>query len=152
MPVDTIFTIVNNAVLPFWLLLVILPHHKVTNVLVHSGIVPVLYGLIYTAYLVGGMMAGGPEGASMTSLDGLMAGFSTKDAVLTGWVHYLVFDLFIGAWIVRDARRVDIPHLAVIIPVIATLMAGPLGLMLYITIRWFWKKRFGLNEELVAAS
>ena len=152
MSIDTVFLIVNNALLPLWLLLIVLPHHNITNMLVHSGVVPIAYGLVYTGGMVVSMMAGGPEGASMMSLEGLVASFSSEQTVLIGWVHYLVFDLFVGAWIVRDAKREGIPHLAIIIPIIATLMAGPLGLLMYIALRWFMRKRFTLQEGVASAA
>ena len=41
MSIDTVFLIVNNALLPLWLLLIVLPHHNITNMLVHSGVVPI---------------------------------------------------------------------------------------------------------------
>ena len=73
--------------------------------------------------------------------------FSSPGALLGGWVHYLAFDLFVGAWMVRDAKRVEIPHLAIIIPLGLTFAAGPLGLLIYVAMRWFWKQRFTLQEE-----
>ena len=51
---------------------------------------------------------------------------------LAGWTHYLAFDLFIGAWILREAARLDLeprPYLFL------TLLAGPLGLMAFLVRR-----------------
>ena len=31
--------------------------------------------------------------------------FQKQELLLAGWIHYLAFDLFIGAWEVRDAQR-----------------------------------------------
>ena len=61
-----------------------------------------------------------------------------------GWIHYLAFDLFVGAWEVRDAQARGIHHLLVIPCLFLTLMAGPGGLLLYWAIRivhtiWFSK-------------
>jgi hypothetical protein len=67
---------------------------------------------------------------------------------LAGWIHYLAFDLFVGAWEVRDAQRQGIHHLLVIPCLLATLMAGPAGLALYWLLRvlvGFVKQR-QLNE------
>ena len=148
MSMDLIFSLANYSVMPFWALLIFVPQHRVTEVLVHSGVAPLLLGLTYTGFMINGMMVGGPEGAGMGSLEALMIGFSDPQAVVTGWVHYLAFDLFVGAWQVRDARRVGIPHLAIIIPVLLTFAAGPLGLLIYLVMRWFWKKRFTLVEAV----
>ena len=43
----------------------------------------------------------------------------------------MAFDLFVGAWEVQDAQANQVPHLLVIPCLIATLMAGPAGLLLY---------------------
>ena len=82
----------------------------------------------------------------MGSLDALMIGFTDPQAVVTGWVHYLTFDLFCGAWLARDSRRIGIPHLAIVVPLLLTFAAGPLGLLIYLVMRYFWKQRFTLVE------
>ncbi len=64
-----------------------------------------------------------------------MVFFTYKPAVVAGWIHYLVFDLFVGAWEVRDARRRGVNHLAVVPCLLLTLLLGPIGLMLYLAIR-----------------
>ena len=52
-----------------------------------------------------------------------------------GWIHYLVFDLFVGAWIGRDAIRRAIPHWMVVPCLVVTLFIGPVGLLLYFLVR-----------------
>ena len=37
--------------------------------------------------------------------------FTSPEIALAGWIHYLAFDLFIGAWEVRTARAERIPFL-----------------------------------------
>jgi hypothetical protein len=83
----------------------------------------------------------------MNSIAGLQIAFSDPRALVGAWVHYLVFDLFVGAWMVRDARREGIAHLAIVIPLILTFMAGPFGLVLYVALRGVWKRRFSLDED-----
>lgn len=147
MPIESIFTAVNATIIPFWLLLLFAPHSKPTNILVHSGVVPLLFGVIYIFYFVTSFILGSPEGASMNSIAGLQIAFSDPRTLVAAWVHYLVFDLFVGAWLVRDARREGIHHVAIVIPLLLTFMAGPLGLALYIALRGIWKRRFTLTEE-----
>ena len=55
---------------------------------------------------------GGHKGG-FSSLSGVMLLFTDRWLVLAGWVHYLAFDLFIGSWQVRDARRNQVPFLLV---------------------------------------
>ncbi len=55
---------------------------------------------------------GGHKGG-FNSLSDVMLLFTDRWLVLAGWVHYLAFDLFIGSWQVRDARRNHVPFLLV---------------------------------------
>jgi hypothetical protein len=66
-----------------------------------------------------------------------MIGFSAPHIVVAGWIHYLIFDLFVGAWESRDAVRRGVPLWLVIPCLLGTLMFGPLGLLLYLTVRFF---------------
>lgn len=153
MEMDVVFQYVNYSVMPFWALLIFLPQAQITRKAVHSGVAPILLGLTYTGFMINSMIVGGgPEGAGMGSLEALMIGFTDPQAVVTGWVHYLAFDLFVGAWMFRDSQRLGIPHLAVVIPALLTFAAGPLGLLIYLTMRYFWKQRFTLQEGVAEAS
>jgi hypothetical protein len=58
--------------------------------------------------------------------------FTDRWLVLAGWVHYLAFDLFIGSWQVRDARRNHVPFLLVLPCLVLTFLFGPIGLLLYL--------------------
>ena len=145
---DDLFRIFNYGVLPFWLLLVILPRARITGMLVHSGVMPCVLGVAYTALLAMSIAGANPDAPALdfSSIEGIRAGFQSDVALLAGWIHYLAFDLFVGAWCCRDAARIGIPHLAVIPALVLVLMAGPAGLLLYIAVRGIWKRRFTLRE------
>lgn len=133
MSIDTVFLICNYGVMPFWLLLAVAPGWTWTGRLVHSILIPVVLGSVYLTGFLTAPPA--PAGASFGTLEGVMLFFSQPHGVLVGWVHYLVFDLFVGAWMVRDARRRGLHH-GLVVPCLAlTLMLGPIGLLLYTTIR-----------------
>ena len=79
----------------------------------------------------------GGTGASMDfgSIEGVRAIFASDGGVTVGWAHYLAFDLFVGLWIARDA---DAKHFSRIVQapiLLATFMAGPLGLLVWLVIR-----------------
>ncbi|HEY2068204.1 MAG TPA: ABA4-like family protein [Rhizomicrobium sp.] len=132
----TIFTIANDGILPFWLLLFLAPNWRGTRILVHSVLIPVVLGLTYIWVLGSAMTFGhAPPGSGFSSLAGVMALFSSPLAMTGGWIHYLVFDLFIGAWITRDAHRRGVSHFAVMPILIVTLLFGPAGLLLYLALR-----------------
>lgn len=145
---DQVFEYANMAVLPFWILLAIAPRWSVTNILVHSVAMPLLLGATYVWFFATGAFFGPgvPPEANFGTLEGVMAFFTIKEAVVAGWVHYLVFDLFVGAWIVRDSGRLGINHFMVIPCLALTLLLGPIGLMLYLILRMVMKDRFLLDE------
>lgn len=144
MSTDDLFLICNYAVMPAWFLLFVLPNHRVTQLLVHAIWVPLILVPFYILALFLGQPA--PEGAGFGSLQGVMLLFQSPTAVLGGWIHYLVFDLFIGAWIVRDAKRQGINHWLTLPILFATLMVGPVGLMLYLLLRLAMKRTVTLME------
>jgi hypothetical protein len=132
----TVFTIANDGIIPFWLLLIVAPFWRGTKILVHSAAIPVVLGLTYIWLISRAMLFGeGVPGGNFSSLHGVMTLFSSPVAMTAGWIHYLVFDLFIGAWETRDARRRGLSHLAVIPCLIVTLLFGPAGFLLYLIVR-----------------
>ena len=62
------------------------------------------------------------------------------------WSHYLVFDLFVGAWIARDAQRLEIAHWQTIPCMLGSFLFGPVGLLLYALLRLIKGKGFSLFE------
>jgi len=141
---DAIFLVCNYGVMPAWLLLLVAPGWDWTDRIVHRVWIPVFLGLVYAWALFTGPPP--PEGAGFGSLAAVTLLFSSPGAVLAGWVHYLVFDLFIGAWQARDARRRGISHLWLAPCLVATLMVGPLGLLLYLTVRFALTRSVSLVE------
>ena len=145
---EIVYSAINLGVMPAWALLALAPRWGVTRRLVHSFVYPVIYGVIYLAFLVTSIFfTESPDSAGMGDLNGVLALFSRPIGVLTGWTHYLVFDLFVGAWIARDAIARKIPHLFIVPCLFFTLMFGPVGLLLYVAIRLARGGGFALSEE-----
>lgn len=130
---DSLFSLANNLVLPAWLLLIFAPGWQWTQRLVHAAWIPLLLGGAYAGLAF--MGPGAPEGANFSTLPGVMRLFDSPVGALAGWIHYLVFDLFVGAWESRDARRREISHLWVVPCLLLTFLLGPAGLLLYLAIR-----------------
>jgi hypothetical protein len=137
MDVNLIFNIANNGILIFWALLILAPAGRGTQVLVHSIAIPVTLGLAYFLLFASPFVIGPPlpEGGSFFSLSGVMTLFQSPVAMTAGWIHYLVFDLFVGAWEARDAARRGVPRWLLTLCLIVTLFVGPIGLMLYLLLR-----------------
>ncbi len=135
---ELIFKVANTGVLPFWVLLALAPR----NIMVVRGIFLMGTGLLALAYsvliiaLLGGFVdGGGSTGSDFTSLAGVQALFDSKGGATIGWIHYLAFDLFVGIWVARNADRHGISRIVQVAILFFVLMAGPLGLILYLATR-----------------
>ncbi|WP_298914619.1 ABA4-like family protein [uncultured Algimonas sp.] len=136
---QTLLNLIHLAVLPGWVLLILAPRWRWTDRIVHSGLYPVLLGLAYVGFLVCALIYGPDAGAAdFTTLEGIATIFAHPFGLLTAWVHYLVFDLFVGLWEARDARRRGMSHWALVPCLLLTFLAGPAGLLLYFALRRKW--------------
>ena len=72
----------------------------------------------------------GQSGGGFDSLPAVRQLFSNDWALLAGWVHYLAFDLFVGAWIARDAERAGVSRWFLIPVLPLTFLFGPGGFLL----------------------
>lgn len=133
LPAGLVFELATVSVVPAWVLLAAAPQARATRYLAHSILPVLLLGFLYGGLIAGGAFGG--EGATLSSLDGVMALVQRPEAVLAAWVHYLVLDLFVGAWMVRDAAERGIAHLIVLPSLAVTALLGPLGLALYFLTR-----------------
>lgn len=140
---EVLFSICNTAVLPGWLLLVVLPRWKWTARLIAGVIIPGLLSVV-CFYLVATEISNTEGGFG--SLAQVQKLFENPKALLRGWIHYLAFDLFIGAWEVRDAQRLGLSHWFVIPCLILTFLFGPIGLLGYLALRLSLKKQIVLGE------
>ena len=135
MTADRLFDIANLIALLGWIALAFAPLARDRLVLA-ARVIGVALALTYAGLLVGSIVGGGmSEGGGFTSLAGVTALFSRPEAVLVGWVHYLAFDLWVGAWAVEDAGKRGVPHWAMVPVLFLTLMAGPIGLLVYLAAR-----------------
>lgn len=125
---DSLFSIASAAVLPGWIALACAPLARARLVLAARLIAVLLAGL-YVSLLVTGLAGEGPPaGAGFSTLDGVRLLLSSPQALLAGWVHYLVFDLWVGSW---EAEDNSLPHWQLLPCLALTFLAGPTGLLLY---------------------
>ncbi|MDX6272214.1 MAG: hypothetical protein QOD28_3437 [Acidobacteriota bacterium] len=144
---ETIFAVCNNVAIAGWLLLVFLPRWKWTARFIAACVLPLALAVVYLLIVV--THFGGSEGG-FGSLAAVGLLFRNPHALLAGWIHYLAFDLFVGAWEVRDARRLGIHHLLVVPCLALTFLLGPIGLLLYFVLRFAIKREFlvgGVTHE-----
>ncbi len=133
---ELIFSIANTTALASWVLLVFLPRWSFTRVAILKGTIPLLLSAAYLIVVV--LFFGSAEGG-FDSLENVMKLFTNPWVALAGWIHYLAFDLFVGAWEVRDAQKRGISHFLVIPCLILTFLFGPVGFLLYTILRMYYK-------------
>ncbi|MDQ3168700.1 MAG: ABA4-like family protein [Acidobacteriota bacterium] len=126
-----LFTLANLSVVPAWLLLAILPKWKWTRIIAAYAL-PAGLAVVYFLIM---LQEFDLDGGGFGSLQEVGRLFQNPWMLLAGWIHYLAFDLFVGAWEVRDASRLNVPHAYVIPCLLLTFLAGPVGLLLYFIVR-----------------
>jgi hypothetical protein len=129
---ETLFMIANPLALMGWLALALAPLAPRLIDLFAGWVLPGLLSLGY-AVLMLVHFADAPGG--FQTLAAVQALFTDADVALAGWMHYLAFDLFIGAWILRDARRAGFAHW-VVLPILPfVFLVGPAGFVAYLTLK-----------------
>jgi hypothetical protein len=132
--VKTAFELSNFAVMPFWALMILAPRARFTARALSSPwiVLPPLLAYAWAVLPVVPQLLpelAQPELESVQSLLGAPLG------AFAGWAHFLAFDLFVGRFIVLDARERTLPWF-VLSPLLAlTLLFGPLGLLGYLILR-----------------
>lgn len=142
---EVVFTVCTYGVLPAWILLVVAPRWPWTQRIVHAVWIPCIIALFYLWAALAGPEV--PDEAGFGDLESVMILFSSPYMMLAGWLHFLAFDLFIGAWQVRDAARSGVPHWMVVPCLVLTLLFGPLGLALYFGFRTVRARRLTADES-----
>lgn len=126
---ENLFSLITILPLPIWLSMLLFPRTRFTQQLVVSPWPFIVLGGIYTVLLLVALLMG--SGFDL-SFDALRQALSLEWGFLAAWAHLLTLDLFAGVWLFRDAKYWGInPGLYLLL----TLMAGPLGLALYLLAR-----------------
>jgi hypothetical protein len=142
MELERIFSLAGAVAMSGWLLLMVFPKHPLAR-LVCGIVMPIVLSILYLILIATNLQ--GAEGG-FGSLADVATLFQKQELLLAGWVHYLAFDLFVGAWETRDAARNQIPHLVVIPCLVMTFMLGPIGLLFYLAIRTAKTRAFSLEN------
>ncbi|MBM3547524.1 MAG: DUF4281 domain-containing protein [Alphaproteobacteria bacterium] len=131
---EALFRLANLLALAGWIVLGI--GIAVRSALLHERIagrtIPIVLSLGYAALIsVHWWSAEGGFGA----LSEVSALFRSPWMLLAGWVHYLAFDLFVGAWIAGDAAARGQSRWLLLPVLPMTFLFGPAGFLAWIGIR-----------------
>ena len=146
---ENIYLWTNFAILPFWLMLIIIPNSKFTQFFANSIILPLILSATYIYIIYQAILIDDPIFDFFKlylSLDNLYILFATESFLLVFWLHFLAINLFLGSWISRDGVKYNMPRSLVFVPLILVYLAGPLGLVLYWIIRVFYAKRLTFHD------
>ncbi|MGE3843105.1 MAG: ABA4-like family protein [Vicinamibacterales bacterium] len=125
---ELLFSLANGAALLGWLGLAVSPLTSSSTRVVSGLFVPGLLAVLYSILIASAWLGSTGGFGSLAEVAKL---FSNPWLLLAGWVHYLAFDLLVGAWEVDDARRHKVPHALVLPCLVLTFLFGPAGWLLY---------------------
>jgi len=146
---ENIYLWTNFGVLPFWVMLIVIPNSRITQLFVNSIILPLILATAYVYVIYQGILL---DEAILDifklylSLDNLYTAFATENFLLIFWIHFLALNLFLGSWVSRDGFKYNISKSLVAIPLVLIYLTGPLGLLLYWLLRIFYAKRLGFHD------
>jgi hypothetical protein len=133
--VDYFFKFLNLFPLPVWLAMLLLPGHPLTERLSRSTTLFSLAGLNYVIALLIALKQGALKPSTLSdfnSLEGLRPMLGTRSGTLAVWGHLLALDLFTGAWIYRQSRRLQAPAWLRATALCFTFATGPFGLLIFL--------------------
>tara|TARA_Y100000590_G_scaffold465748_1_gene638925 strand:+ start:3423 stop:3896 length:474 start_codon:yes stop_codon:yes gene_type:complete len=147
--IENIYLWTNFGILPFWLMLIIIPNSKITQIFVNSIIIPLILSSVYIFVIYQAVILDDPLSDIFKlylSIDDLYTLFSVESFLLVFWLHFVALNLFLGSWVSRDAIKYNMSRNLVLIPLILIYFAGPVGLVFYWLFRVFYAKRLGLHD------
>ncbi|MBS3026035.1 MAG: DUF4281 domain-containing protein [Dolichospermum sp. DET50] len=136
MNIADLFNFANLLVLPFWALMILLPNWNVTRKVMESYLPFVVLAGAYVYLFVTSITPENAAALSNPQLADIARFFSNETAAATGWIHFLVMDLFVGRWIYWEGQKTGI---WTIHSLALCLFAGPIGVLSHIFTYWITK-------------
>ena len=132
--IETLFQISNILVLPFWLVMIALPHWRWTKRIIGSPWIAAPTALLYAILVIPSAATLLPALAQPT-LAGIAALLGTPEAAAIAWAHFLTFDLLDRALGVSRQPRAQHQRVGYGAGPAADFLLGPLGFLLYLLVR-----------------
>ncbi|NEP16041.1 MAG: DUF4281 domain-containing protein [Leptolyngbya sp. SIO4C1] len=137
MILDYIFNFGNVFVLPFWVLMVLVPNWAVTRRVMASYIPFVILAGLYVYCFANSLDPDSAAAFANPTLSVLTSLFADPRVMATGWVHFLAMDLFVGRYIYWKGQETGVwtRHSLAL-----CLFAGPAGLLSHILTTWVYQR------------
>lgn len=128
MTASTLFSLANPVALAGWIVLIfaIIRKKPFLRDTVAGLWWPLALSALYTLLIIFFFFK---AQGGFDTLENVQLLFTAPWAALAGWVHYLAFDLFIGAWISKRVMEEGMPRLLLVALLPMTFMFGPMGLL-----------------------
>ncbi len=149
MTLELLFNGANIFVLPFWALMIVLPNWGITRRIMESFLPLVALAAIYIYLFSLNLDPETAQALANPTLADIARFFAVEKAAATGWVHFLVMDLFVGRWIYWEGQRTGV---WTIHSLLLALFAGPMGLLSHIVTQWITQQFFPPQSATVATN
>ena len=127
MSAEELFALVGLPALVGWAILILGPRRFPALNALPQVAIPLGLSLVYAALVLTHMSGTGGGFGTLAEVRQL---FTSDWVLLAGWVHYLAFDLAIGAWLAGRMDRAGIGRLVQAPVLVLTFLLGPVGLVL----------------------
>jgi hypothetical protein len=142
MELESLFSIVSTMAFFSWVILWVFYQKKKIYAYLFSFVMVTL-AMIYAFFIVKGINLADFE--KFQTLSGVKELFGSDEAVLAGWIHYLIFDLFVGMWIAKEAFKLEISRWVLLPFLLFTFMMGPIGLLMFLIFLTIQKRKYPLD-------
>lgn len=134
---ELLFTLSNVVILPFWVLMILLPHWSVTQRILGSPLIALPTALIYVILVVpqASSLLGSLSNPTLADIAKLLG---TPQGALIAWAHFVTFDLLTGRWAYLESRARRYSAVVMAPVLFFILMLGPLGFVLYLVVRYVY--------------
>lgn len=144
MDFELLFSLAGVLAMAGWVILLASPLIPYWSDRIAGLIIPLVLSAGYVALIA---LSPPSEDGGFGSLADVTALFSHPSAMLAGWIHFLAFDLLIGAWICRTARRDSLRFWLVIPCLPLTFLFGPAGFLAFSLLRLTRRVRTGTERR-----
>ncbi|WP_086831868.1 ABA4-like family protein [Streptomyces sp. NRRL B-24572] len=125
---------------PVWLLMIFAPRWRGTERLAASPLT-VLPILTVWAVLAAPVLPELWTAVSSPDIDAFRDLTTLANGAAALWAQVIAWDLLLGQWMYREARRLSVPPLLMAPLLLLTILLSPIGLPLFLAVRATWAAR-----------
>ncbi|MEM9510537.1 MAG: ABA4-like family protein, partial [Cyanobacteria bacterium P01_E01_bin.35] len=127
-----------------WIIIIFFPNWKITRKILKSFLffIPPIFSYIF--FVVASFNSSSWSVFADPQLENIARFYSMENAAGSGWVHFLVVDLFVGRWIYWQGQKKKI---WTIHSLILCVFLAPVGLLSHIITAYFFDKNNNSDDD-----